>query len=457
MRARNVLREFNSYDEAQAFYHGPDYSAAHPLREPHSDCDFVIVEGYDGPQPAPIGTPPAPAALKGYWIVHVDVTDPEGYKPYQAANVGGVRQVRRALSWCAADATRSPKGTPALPHRGGRISELRGGARVLSFARIPGGHRRCAPARPSSTWSSIEGLRRQVIAGSVSMAKGYWIGRVEVNNEEGYKPYAAANPAIFKKFGAQVRGSRRQVRVPGRAEPLAQRGDRISRLCDGGRLLSFAGVSGQPENPPGQRDHRSRSSSRATTARSRRFSRITGGRPCVRFLACLVVLLFGSAALAQSATPEQKAQLAPTGALRAAIVTIPFLAKKDASGAVTGVAPDLGAEMARVLGVPYQPTVYRHAARRHEGDARRRGRCHFPGADARAHRPGRFRAGLHGNGIVAAGDGRLADPDTGRRRSARPPDRGLRAQRQRGDGAAEAAARRRACWCRSPTTKKRSR
>ena len=73
---------------------------------------------------------------------------------------------------------------------------------------------------------------------------------------------------------------------------------------------------------------------------------------------CLVVLLFATAAQAQSATPEQKAQLAPTGALRAAIVTIPFLAKKDASGAVTGVAPDLGAEMARALGVPYQPTVY---------------------------------------------------------------------------------------------------
>ena len=28
----------------------------------------------------------AAGALKGYWIAHVDVTDPEGYKPYQAAN-----------------------------------------------------------------------------------------------------------------------------------------------------------------------------------------------------------------------------------------------------------------------------------------------------------------------------------------------------------------------------------
>ena len=35
------------------------------------------------------------------------------------------------------------------------------------------------------------------------MAKGYWIGRVDVHNEEGYKPYAAANGAIFKKFGGR--------------------------------------------------------------------------------------------------------------------------------------------------------------------------------------------------------------------------------------------------------------
>jgi uncharacterized protein (DUF1330 family) len=42
------------------------------------------------------------------------------------------------------------------------------------------------------------------------MAKGFWIGRVEVSDEEGYKPYAAANPAIFKKFNAKlvVRGGK---------------------------------------------------------------------------------------------------------------------------------------------------------------------------------------------------------------------------------------------------------
>lgn len=35
------------------------------------------------------------------------------------------------------------------------------------------------------------------------MPKGYWIARVDVSNEEGYKPYAAANAAIFKKHGGK--------------------------------------------------------------------------------------------------------------------------------------------------------------------------------------------------------------------------------------------------------------
>jgi uncharacterized protein (DUF1330 family) len=42
------------------------------------------------------------------------------------------------------------------------------------------------------------------------MAKGYWVGRVDVNSDEGYKPYAAANPPIFRKFGGRyvVRGGK---------------------------------------------------------------------------------------------------------------------------------------------------------------------------------------------------------------------------------------------------------
>jgi uncharacterized protein (DUF1330 family) len=42
------------------------------------------------------------------------------------------------------------------------------------------------------------------------MAKGYWIAHVDVHNDEGYKPYALANPGIFKKFGGRfvVRGGK---------------------------------------------------------------------------------------------------------------------------------------------------------------------------------------------------------------------------------------------------------
>ena len=42
------------------------------------------------------------------------------------------------------------------------------------------------------------------------MAKGYWIGRIDVHNDEGYKPYAAANASIFRKYGGRfvVRGGK---------------------------------------------------------------------------------------------------------------------------------------------------------------------------------------------------------------------------------------------------------
>ena len=42
------------------------------------------------------------------------------------------------------------------------------------------------------------------------MAKAYWVARVDVHNDEGYKEYAAHNPAIFKKFGGRfvVRGGK---------------------------------------------------------------------------------------------------------------------------------------------------------------------------------------------------------------------------------------------------------
>jgi uncharacterized protein (DUF1330 family) len=45
------------------------------------------------------------------------------------------------------------------------------------------------------------------------MAKGYWIACVDVKDPEGYKAYALANPAIFKKFGGRfvIRGGKQEV------------------------------------------------------------------------------------------------------------------------------------------------------------------------------------------------------------------------------------------------------
>ena len=82
MRSRCVIREFPDYATALACYRSDEYQRARPLRLPHSQCDFVIVEGYDGPQPA---GPPAGAGTRGYWIAHVDVIEPEGYKIYSDA------------------------------------------------------------------------------------------------------------------------------------------------------------------------------------------------------------------------------------------------------------------------------------------------------------------------------------------------------------------------------------
>lgn len=57
------------------------------MRLAHSVCDFVIIEGHDGVQPDPPAAPPPSAPRRGYWIAHVDVTDPEGYKAYMTADM----------------------------------------------------------------------------------------------------------------------------------------------------------------------------------------------------------------------------------------------------------------------------------------------------------------------------------------------------------------------------------
>jgi uncharacterized protein (DUF1330 family) len=51
-RERNVVIEFPSYGDAVACWRSPEYERARALRAGAAVADIVIVEGYDGPQPA---------------------------------------------------------------------------------------------------------------------------------------------------------------------------------------------------------------------------------------------------------------------------------------------------------------------------------------------------------------------------------------------------------------------
>lgn len=50
-RSRNVIVEFPSYDAALACYRSDAYQEAIRIRQPVSQMDFLIIEGYEGPQP----------------------------------------------------------------------------------------------------------------------------------------------------------------------------------------------------------------------------------------------------------------------------------------------------------------------------------------------------------------------------------------------------------------------
>jgi uncharacterized protein (DUF1330 family) len=52
-RPRNVVLEFESFDQAKAYYHSPGYQAAREFRvaDGVSEGEFLLIEGFDGPQP----------------------------------------------------------------------------------------------------------------------------------------------------------------------------------------------------------------------------------------------------------------------------------------------------------------------------------------------------------------------------------------------------------------------
>ena len=80
--------------------------------------------------------------------------------------------------------------------------------------------------RPRSRrrWASTAETERR------TMAKGYWIARIDVHNMDGYKEYVAQNGAVFAKYGARflVRGGK--FEAEGGHGALAQCGARIQGL-----------------------------------------------------------------------------------------------------------------------------------------------------------------------------------------------------------------------------------
>jgi uncharacterized protein (DUF1330 family) len=51
-RGRNVVIEFPDYATALACYRSPEYAQALQLRQGKAVADLIVIEGYDGPQPA---------------------------------------------------------------------------------------------------------------------------------------------------------------------------------------------------------------------------------------------------------------------------------------------------------------------------------------------------------------------------------------------------------------------
>jgi uncharacterized protein (DUF1330 family) len=52
VRQHNVVIEFPSHEAALACYHSPEYQYALPCLKMGCEGDFIIIAGYEGPQPS---------------------------------------------------------------------------------------------------------------------------------------------------------------------------------------------------------------------------------------------------------------------------------------------------------------------------------------------------------------------------------------------------------------------
>ncbi|WP_414591734.1 DUF1330 domain-containing protein [Ancylobacter sp. G4_0304] len=155
-RARNVVVEFPDYDTAVACFRSPDYQVAYEHRIAASQDEHLIIEGYEGDQPAAgliDGPPTAPGAA--YWVMRLDVHDTEGYKPYLAADALAVAKYK---GWFLV--------------RGGRHEAVSGTARsrnvVLAFA----DYETALACYRSPEYQAALAFRKAAAEGEVIVAEG---------------------------------------------------------------------------------------------------------------------------------------------------------------------------------------------------------------------------------------------------------------------------------------------
>jgi uncharacterized protein (DUF1330 family) len=153
---------------------------------------------------------------KGYWIPHIDVRDPEGYKAYTAATppahekYHGVALVRGGQCEVVEGRGRARNVLREFPDYAAALACYRSDeyqrARPLRLQNadcdfiIAEGYDGAQPARSPS-------------APPESARKGYWIGHSDVTDFEGYKRYMVADQEPIGRFGGRylVRGGASEV------------------------------------------------------------------------------------------------------------------------------------------------------------------------------------------------------------------------------------------------------
>ena len=133
-----------------------------------------------------------------------------------------------------------------------------------TLQRVPSERRRIAPSASSCAVRHVAILRRstgEAIRGHSMPA--YWVARSKINDPVEYKKYTDLVPGDHRQVRRQGAGARRPLSDHGRAGQIPPlRGDRVSDLRAGRRLLHLAGIRPGRGLPPQRRrrgrDHHGR-------------------------------------------------------------------------------------------------------------------------------------------------------------------------------------------------------